>query len=42
MEIVVRGKNIKVASGVQEITREKLGKITRFGLDVSRTGPCSP
>ena len=36
MEIVVRGKNIKVATGVQEITREKLGKITRFGLDVSR------
>ena len=36
MEIVVRAKNTKVAPAVQEITREKLGKITRFGMDVSR------
>ncbi len=36
MEIVVRAKNTKVAPAVQEITREKLAKITRFGMDVSR------
>ena len=36
MEIVVRGKNVKVDPVVQETTREKLAKITRFGLDVSR------
>jgi putative sigma-54 modulation protein len=36
MEIVVRAKNTKVAPAVQEITREKLGKITRFGMDVTR------
>jgi putative sigma-54 modulation protein len=36
MEIVVRGKNVKVDPVVQATTREKLAKITRFGLDVSR------
>ncbi|MGZ6946401.1 MAG: ribosome hibernation-promoting factor, HPF/YfiA family [Acidimicrobiia bacterium] len=36
MEIVVRGKNIKVAPAVQATTREKLAKVTRFGLDVTR------
>jgi putative sigma-54 modulation protein len=36
MEIVVRAKNTKVEPRVQEITREKLGKVTRFGLDVQR------
>jgi putative sigma-54 modulation protein len=36
MEIVVRGKNIKVDPKVADITREKLGKVTRFGLDVTR------
>lgn len=36
MEIVVRAKNTKVEPEVQAIAREKLGKLTRFGLDVSR------
>jgi putative sigma-54 modulation protein len=36
MEIVVRGKNVKVDPAVQETTREKLAKVTRFGLDVTR------
>jgi putative sigma-54 modulation protein len=36
MEIVVRGKNVKVDPKVAETTREKLGKLTRFGLDVTR------
>ncbi len=36
MEIVVRGTNIKVDPAVQETTREKLAKVARFGLDVTR------
>jgi putative sigma-54 modulation protein len=36
MEIVVRAKNTKVEPRVQKITREKLEKVTRFGLDVQR------
>ena len=36
MEIVVRAKNTKVAPAVQEITREKLAKITRFGMQITR------
>jgi putative sigma-54 modulation protein len=36
MEIVVRAKNTKVAPDVQEITREKLAKLTRFGMDIFR------
>lgn len=36
MEIVVRGKNVKVEPGVQELTREKLAKLARFAQDVGR------
>lgn len=36
MEIVVRAKNTKVAPAVQKITREKLEKITRFGMEITR------
>lgn len=36
MEIVVRGKNIKVTPAVQDITREKLAKLTRFGVEINR------
>jgi putative sigma-54 modulation protein len=36
MEIVIRAKNTKVAPSVQEITREKLGKLTRFGIEIFR------
>ena len=36
MEIVVRAKNTKVEPGVQTITRDKLSKLTRFGLNIFR------
>ncbi len=36
MEIIFRGKNIKVASGVQELAREKLAKFERFNLKITR------
>jgi putative sigma-54 modulation protein len=36
MEIVVRAKNTKVDPEVQTVTREKLGKLTRFGLEIHR------
>jgi len=36
MEIVVRGKNVKVAPTVQELTKEKLGKLARFSLKITR------
>lgn len=36
MEIVVRGKNIKVAPSVQETTLEKLAKFERFNLKITR------
>ena len=36
MEIVVRAKNTKVDPEVQTVTREKLGKLTRFGLEIFR------
>jgi putative sigma-54 modulation protein len=36
MEITFRGKNIKVAPAVQELTREKLAKFERFNLKISR------
>ena len=36
MEIVVRGKNVKVESSVQEVTRHKLAKLARFAQDVGR------
>jgi putative sigma-54 modulation protein len=36
MEIVLRAKNTKVAPEVQDITREKLAKLTRFGMDIFR------
>lgn len=36
MEIIVRGKNIKVAPNVQELTREKLAKFERFNLKMTR------
>jgi putative sigma-54 modulation protein len=36
MEIVIRAKNTKVAPSVQDLTREKLGKLTRFGIEIFR------
>lgn len=36
MEIIVRGKNVKVAPSVQEITREKLAKFERLNLKITR------
>ena len=36
MEIVVRGKNVKVSPAVQELTREKLAKLSRFSLKITR------
>jgi putative sigma-54 modulation protein len=36
MEIVVRAKNTKVDPEVQTVTRDKLGKLTRFGLVIFR------
>jgi putative sigma-54 modulation protein len=36
MEIVVRAKNTKVDPEVQTLTREKLGKLIRFGLEIFR------
>jgi ribosome hibernation promoting factor len=36
MDIVFRGKNIKVAPSVQEIAREKLAKFERFKLKMTR------
>lgn len=36
MEIVVRAKNTKVEPPVQEIAREKLNKLIRFGMDILR------
>jgi putative sigma-54 modulation protein len=36
MEIVVRAKNTKVDPQVQTVTRDKLGKLTRFGLVIFR------
>ncbi len=36
MEIVVRAKNTKVDPEVQTVSREKLGKLTRFGLEIFR------
>jgi putative sigma-54 modulation protein len=36
MEIVVRAKNTKVEPRVQSITREKLAKLARFGLEIFR------
>lgn len=36
MEIIVRGKNVKVAPSVQETTREKLAKFERFNLKITR------
>jgi putative sigma-54 modulation protein len=36
MEIIVRGKNVKVAPSVQEMTREKLAKFERFNLKITR------
>jgi ribosome hibernation promoting factor len=36
MEIVVRAKNTEIDPGLQEITREKLAKLTRFGMDIFR------
>ncbi len=36
MEIVVRAKNTKVDPSVQDVTREKLGKLSRFGIEIFR------
>jgi putative sigma-54 modulation protein len=36
MEIVVRAKNTKVAPSVQAVTREKLAKLSRFGIEIFR------
>jgi ribosomal subunit interface protein len=36
MEIVVRGKNVKVPSALQQTTKEKLGKFERFNLKLTR------
>lgn len=36
MEIVVRGKNVEVPSGLRTITQEKVGKLARFANDISR------
>lgn len=36
MEIVVRGKNVKVVPSLQETTREKLAKVERFSLKITR------
>jgi putative sigma-54 modulation protein len=36
MEIVVRGKNVKVAPALSETTREKLGRFERFNLKTTR------
>jgi putative sigma-54 modulation protein len=36
MEIVVRAKNTKIEPDVQDLTRDKLTKLGRFGLDISR------
>ena len=36
MEIVVHAKNTKVDSRLQAAAREKLGKLERFGLEISR------
>ncbi|HEY3722328.1 MAG TPA: ribosome-associated translation inhibitor RaiA [Acidimicrobiia bacterium] len=36
MEIVVRAKNTKVEPTVQDLTRDKLTKLGRFGLDIFR------
>ncbi len=36
MDIIFRGKNIKVAPTVQELTREKLAKFERFNLKITR------
>ncbi len=36
MQIVVRAKNTKVEPRVQKIAREKVEKLARFGLEVTR------
>ena len=36
MEIVVRAKNTKVEPRVQKIAREKLAKLARFGIEITR------
>jgi putative sigma-54 modulation protein len=36
MEIVVRGKNRSVSSGLKTTAREKVGRISRYAHDVSR------
>jgi putative sigma-54 modulation protein len=36
MEIVIRAKNTKVDPSVQAVTREKLAKLTRFGIEIFR------
>jgi putative sigma-54 modulation protein len=36
MEIVVRGKNVKVPAALQQTTKEKLAKFERFNLKLSR------
>jgi putative sigma-54 modulation protein len=36
MEIVVRGKNVKVPAALQETTKEKLAKFERFNLKLTR------
>lgn len=36
MEIVVRGKNVKVAQALQQATKEKLGKFERLNLKITR------
>jgi putative sigma-54 modulation protein len=36
MEIVIRAKNTKVDPSVQAVTREKLAKLSRFGIEIFR------
>jgi putative sigma-54 modulation protein len=36
MEIVIRAKNTKVDPSVQAVTREKLTKLTRYGIEIFR------
>lgn len=36
MEILVRGKNVDVATGVRDLTQEKVAKLPRFARDIQR------
>ena len=36
LEIVVRGRNVKVTSRFQELAEDKLSKVDRFGVQIQR------